>query len=83
MNGDNPSLFVTEGSVTEGSGSTQPDTNSARGSTRPWVNSVSYFSYYRGVFYKCMMLLDIIDNNFRLIYSGYVYRKYRMTLFLA
>ena len=30
-----------------GSGSTRPDTNSARESTRPRVNSASYFSYYR------------------------------------
>ena len=53
-------------SIFLGSGSTRPDTNSARESTRPGVNSAGstrplIFSITGGVFYKCMMLLDM--NN--------------------
>ena len=51
-----------------GSGSTRPDTNSARESTRPRVNSAGstrplIFPITGGVFYKCMMLLDM-NNDF-------------------
>ena len=50
-----------------GSGS-RPDTNSARESTRPRVNSAGstrpvIFPNTRGVFYEYMMLLDI-NNDF-------------------
>ena len=49
----------------DGSGSTRPDTTSARESTRPRVNSAGstrplIFPITGGVFYKYMMFLDIM-----------------------
>ena len=51
-----------------GSGSTRPDTNSARESTRPRVNSAGstgplIFPITGGVFHKYMMFLDM-NNDF-------------------
>ena len=51
-----------------GSRSTRPDTNSARESTRPRVNSAG-------------STRPLICPIFRLIYSGNVHIKYRMALF--
>ena len=55
-------------SYTDGSGSTRPDTSSARESTRPRVNSAGstrplVCPITGGVFYKCMKLLDM-NNDF-------------------
>ena len=69
-----PTLFDTPFG---GSGPTRPDTNSARKSTRPRVNSAGstrplIFPITGGVFYKNIMFL-VMNNNFRMIYSGYVH----------
>ena len=57
-----------EGPHFMGSGSTRPDTNSARESTRPRVNSAGstrplIFPKAGGIFYKYTMLLDM-KNDF-------------------
>ena len=55
--------------LNDGSGSTRPDTNSASESTWPRINSAGstrpliFFYITGGVFYKCMMLLDM-NNDF-------------------